>query len=86
MDGLVAERVVAVVRARVPQKMVVAAPPHSTKVLLVDFCPAFEKRDQPSSQAKHARQKAGQRSTRLGAAAAVVLPHGGLGLFMVVRL
>ena len=40
MDGLVAERVVAVVRASVPKKMV-AGPPHSTRVLLVDFCSAF---------------------------------------------
>ena len=39
-NGLVAARVVAVVRACVSQKMVTGAA-YSTKVLLVDFCSAF---------------------------------------------
>ena len=39
-DGLVAVRMVAAVRASVPQKIVAEAP-YSTRVLLVDFCLAF---------------------------------------------
>ena len=48
--------------------------------------PRFDTCDQLNSLATRARQNAEQGAISYGASAAAVLPHGGLGLFMVVRL